>query len=375
MTRKNWLQWIMFPGIWVAIGFLFASQLYLFYGRTKMPMPWKSALGWELTRWSLWALISPIILRLAWRFPLQWSRFRSLLFHLSCSILVSLAHLTLYALAIAHLVGVNSPKTTLSQEIAAYFSGVSAAFQFGFTLDFHVGVIVYWVILIVCDALDSHRRASRLETQLAQAHLQALKMQLHPHFLFNTLNSISALLHKDVEAADEMIGQLGDFLRLTLESSTAQKIRLQQELDFLRCYLEIEHVRFQDRLVARCEIESGTLDAQVPNLILQPIVENAIRHAIAPQAGGGIVEVRAERANGRLRLQVSDNGPGLTSGNDDFKEGIGIANTRARLRQLYGADHRFELGAAPLGGLLVTLEIPFKTVTSDAPEKTGVSNG
>ncbi len=186
-------------------------------------------------------------------------------------------------------------------------------------------------------------------------------MQLHPHFLFNTLHSISALVHKDPECADRMIARLGDFLRLTLENSGAQEVSLQKELEFLRCYLEIERVRFQDRLTTHMEIDSRALDTPVPNLILQPIVENALRHGIAPRSTPGRIEISAKRKNGSLRIEVQDNGPGISAiskPNGRLREGLGLANTRARLRQLYGAEHSFELSDAPGGGLLVALEIP-----------------
>src|SRR5947209_7560732 len=227
---------------------------------------------------------------------------------------------------------------------------------------------IYGLILLFNQVLRYYRRtregelrASQLETQLTQAQLQALKMQLQPHFLFNTLHSISALVHRDPETADRMIARLGDFLRLTLENSGAQEVSLQKELEFLRCYLDIERVRFQDRLTTRLDIEPRALDASVPNLILQPIVENALRHGVAPRAAPGHVEISAKRGERALRIQVRDNGPGLsaiTAPDDGFREGLGLTNTRARLARLYGAAHRFELEDAPGGGLLVTLEIP-----------------
>jgi LytS/YehU family sensor histidine kinase len=161
-----------------------------------------------------------------------------------------------------------------------------------------------------------------------------------------------------------MIARLGDFLRLTLENSGTQEVTLQQEMEFLRCYLEIEHIRFQDRMTTFVDVEPRCLDAQVPNLILQPIVENAIRHGIAPRSTPGRIEIRAEHKNSVLRIQVRDNGPGLSmnrSAVNLFKEGLGLANTRARLQQLYGAAHRFELANDPQGGLIVTLEIPSET--------------
>src|SRR5262249_29158966 len=162
---------------------------------------------------------------------------------------------------------------------------------------------------------------------LAQAQLSALKMQVHPHFLFNTLHSISALLHCDVEAADRMVARLGDFLRLTLDHSGDQEVTLEQELEFLRCYLDIELTRFQDRLTVNLDIEPATLEAQTPNLILQPIVENAIRHGIATRIEPGRIEISSARRGGRLRIEVRDDGPGFASNSNGagFREGIGLS--------------------------------------------------
>ncbi|HZB44051.1 MAG TPA: histidine kinase, partial [Pyrinomonadaceae bacterium] len=227
---------------------------------------------------------------------------------------------------------------------------------------------IYGLVLVFAHASSYYRRyregelrAVQLQAQLSQAQLQALKMQLHPHFLFNTLHSISALVHKDPEAADRMIARLGDFLRLTLENSGTQEVTLQKELEFLQCYLEIERIRFQDRLTTRMEIDSRSLDSRVPNLILQPIVENALRHGIAPRSTPGRIEISAKRNNGSVRIEVKDNGPGISAisaTNGRFREGLGLTNTRARLEQLYGEAHRFELANDPHGGLTVTLEIP-----------------
>jgi two-component system, LytTR family, sensor kinase len=196
-------------------------------------------------------------------------------------------------------------------------------------------------------------------------------MQLHPHFLFNTLHSISALLKKDTDAARRMITRLGDFLRLTLENSGDQEVTLQQEMDFLRCYLEIERIRFQDRLVTRVAVEPQVLDAKVPNLILQPIVENAIRHGISPRSTPGLIEIEAKPRNGALRIQVRDNGPGLPehrSSDTLFRKGLGLANTETRLERLYGTAHLFDLTNDPDGGLVVTLEIPFHKDGAVAPQ-------
>jgi two-component system LytT family sensor kinase len=190
--------------------------------------------------------------------------------------------------------------------------------------------------------------------------LQALKMQLHPHFLFNTLHAISALMDDDVKGARRMIARLSELLRLTLESVGQQEVSLRQELDALERYLEIEQIRFQDRLTVRLAVAPETLGASVPNLVLQPIVENAIRHGIAPRSSAGRIEIRAERQDGMIELQVIDDGPGLSPGGEEFKEGIGLTNTRARLRQLYGDGHRIEIKDADGGGLAVKLSIPFR---------------
>jgi LytS/YehU family sensor histidine kinase len=235
--------------------------------------------------------------------------------------------------------------------------------------NFSEGIGIYLLIALTSYAFSYYRRyregqlkTLQLEAQLSQAQLQALKMQLHPHFLFNTLHSISALLNKDTQAARKMITRLGDFLRLTLDNSGSQEVTLQQEIEFLACYLEIERIRFQDRLVTHLNVAHQTLDAKVPNLILQPIVENAIRHGIAPRSTKGLIEIEAERLNGTLRIQIRDNGPGLPlhrTSNELFQKGVGLANTETRLERMYGSDHVFQFDNSPSGGLVVTLEIPF----------------
>jgi len=205
-------------------------------------------------------------------------------------------------------------------------------------------------------------RALELEKRLAQAKLQALQMQLNPHFLFNTLHSISSLMHKDVEAADTMITRLGDLLRAALAGAETQEVPLREELTLLELYLAVEQVRFGSRLSVKIDVAPDALEAQVPNLILQPLVENAIRHGIEPRARPGRIELRARRENGALTVVVSDDGAGLI-GNAQIKEGIGLSNTRARLRELYGANHRFELLRSEQGGVRVEINLPFHSLT------------
>jgi sensor histidine kinase YesM len=184
-------------------------------------------------------------------------------------------------------------------------------------------------------------------------------MQLNPHFLFNTLNAIASLMHKDVKLADRMITRLADLLRYALESTDAHEVPLRQELSFLERYLEIEKTRFGSRLTVRMEIPEQALDALVPNLILQPLVENAIKHGIERRSKPGLIELRAVCEDQCLRLTLTDNGPGLPA-QPSARKGIGVANTRARLAELYGAAHTFELRDAEGGGVVVEVTLPLR---------------
>jgi len=231
-------------------------------------------------------------------------------------------------------------------------------------------MLLYWAIICISQGMDYYRRyrdrellASNLETRLAEAQLDALRMQLHPHFLFNALNSVSVLMRKDIDAADRMLLQLSNLLRVTLARSAAHETRLRQELEILERYLEIEQIRFQDRLTVRMRIEPSALDALVPQLFFQPLVENAIRHGIADREIGGVIDIRAEHQNGMLHLQVRDNGPGLKVPRGNLTEGVGLSNTRSRLEYLYGPGSRLEVSDAEEGGLIVTAAFPFHTET------------
>jgi two-component system, LytTR family, sensor kinase len=209
-----------------------------------------------------------------------------------------------------------------------------------------------------------HLHASELETRLARTHLQVLKLQLQPHFLFNTLNAIAELVHTDPEAADQMITRLGRLLRLSLDHAGHQVVPLRQEADFLRVYIEIEQVRFQDRLQIVWDLSSETLDAAVPTLLWQPVLENAIRHGVTPMAGRGRIVIASRREGEDLVLEIRDNGRGLPAG-DALREGVGLRNIRERVGQLYGRRARFTLAPALGGGTLATLRFPF--TPCDAP--------
>ncbi|MEK6300712.1 MAG: histidine kinase [Acidobacteriota bacterium] len=346
-------------GVWTLFGLFLGSQMYLAYSRGETQIGWHRIFALELAYAYVWAALTPLVLFLAHRFPVVRERWLpNLLIHLFASVVIGFGTRILHDLMFIQFLSDPTRAFSLIKLLRNVY------------LIFDYGAMIYWLIVLVTLVFDYYRRyrggeirATRLEAQLAHAQLQALKMQLQPHFLFNTLHSISALVYKDAEAADKMIARLGDFLRLTLENGGAQEVSLQQELEFLKCYLEIERIRFRDRLTVRFRIEPQALDARLPNLILQPIVENAIKHGIAPRTTQGHIEIEASQLNGLLHVQVTDNGPGLPANGDNgqiLKEGVGLANTQARLQQLYGSDHRLDLANTTRGGLSVILEIPFK---------------
>lgn len=353
--RKLWVRMGLIWGTWAVVAFFFATQVYTVYYKEEKPIPFRRALLVQGLICVLWALATPLVLWLARRFRIERNNWRR---RVPLHFLISL--------------GLSIPMITIDYVIYITQIGrggslsVMRTFQFVlYNLD--RCLLIYWVIVLISHAFNyynSYRkgelRAAQLRTQLVQAQLEALKMQLHPHFLFNTLHSISALLNQDVEAARRMISRLGDFLRLTLDNTGTQEVTLQQELEFLNGYLEIERVRFQDRLTTMVRVDPNLLDQRVPNLILQPIVENALRHAIA-NSNGGRIEIVIEPNEGMLRIQVRDNGPGLRlvpAIGETARHGVGLANTKARLERLYGSAHRLDLANEPSGGLVVTMELP-----------------
>ena len=223
----------------------------------------------------------------------------------------------------------------------------------------------HWHERLVLHHHRSARDRRELEVRLAQAQLQTLKLQLHPHFLFNALNTVTALLHTDPDAAERILSGLSETLRFSLRHAGTHEVALARELEFLHHYVQIQQIRFQHRLSVEFRIAPETRQALVPSLILQPLVENAIRHGIEPRASGGRVEIRAERSNGRLQLTVRDDGVGLRTDGSRAGHGIGLANTQERLARMYGDAQRFEMRAGDEGGVTVSIEIPYR---QDRPE-------
>jgi two-component system LytT family sensor kinase len=226
---------------------------------------------------------------------------------------------------------------------------------------------VYAAIVAAAHGAGYYRRSrehEQLEARLAETRLQLLSMQLQPHFLFNTLNTIAELVHDDPDRADYMIAGLSDLLRRALDLGTAQEIPLEAELDLLSRYLDIQKARFGERLQVRTAIDDGARDAVVPVLLLQPLVENAIRHGLAERLAAGRIDIAISRAGAMLLISVTDDGPGAARNAAGQKERLGLGNTRARLDALYGSDHRLELTNAPDRGARVLLEIPYRAATA-----------
>ncbi len=367
-ARRAWLlKWGLVWSFWTVLGLLYTSQVYVAMTLEGMNHSFWRMLAWQLLGcWYFWPLLTPLILRLGRRFPLErGSLKRSLPVHLAASTILAAVH----SLQVVISTGLFRPFDDMMRERPFWTS-----YWDRFLSEYHLELIAYGMIVGVGYAFDYYARyrerefrAAQLETQLAQAQLHALKMQLHPHFLFNTLNAIAGLVRdrKD-KAAVQMIAGLSDLLRHTLENSGKQEIPLREELDFLELYLDIQQMRFSDRLTVRMEVAPETLNARVPNLILQPLVENAIRHGVAARVSAGEVSISARRENGALELKVADDGPGLKSGwRMEDGGGIGLSNTRERLVQLYGREHRFEVRNREGGGVEAALMIPWRSDAGD----------
>jgi len=339
------------PGIFFLIIVLFSSQNYLLNPQYAL---WQWVL-WNSARWLPWLLLTPFIVRLGRRFGFGCSSLRrALSIHVPACLVVS-------ATAILMTYGLNRA----GKPIFGFQAPLSFWIMAGELS--HFSLVTYWLIFAggafydyYCRYVDRQIAASHLETKLANGRLLVLRMKIQPHFLFNTLNAIAALVRKDPEGAERMICRLSDLLRLTLDRSAAQEIPLAQEIEIVDIYLEIMKVRFGERLAVRKEVSPEALGAVVPNFILQPLIENAIRHGISTRRGGGRVEIRAHVTGGRVHIQVEDDGPGYSQDADTcMSKGMGLSNTLERLRGLYGNDQRFELKKGAAGGALVSIEFPY----------------
>ncbi|HWA59336.1 MAG TPA: sensor histidine kinase [Gemmatimonadales bacterium] len=347
--------------IFTLIALAFATSATAMYAIKGDPVPFYQVLYWTTCEWWLWAALAPVIFRLDRRYPLSRERWRrSLPVHLIAYVVVMLVHEVLYVLLERASGWTLQPMPPLGRQILIFVSK-RAAFD----------LLVYSALVGLSCMANIYRRyqerelrASQLEGQLTRAQLEVLRSQLQPHFLFNTLNTISSLIHSDAVQAERVVSRLGDLLRLSLAHDGLHELRLREELEFLGHYVDIQRSRFRERLAVEVDVPPAVLEAAVPTFVLQPLVENAIRHGIEPREGPGRVRVRAERKGDRLVLEVADNGPGLPGhagpGSNGNGRGIGLTNTRARLAQLYGAAQSITLANGADGGVVVRLEMPWR---------------
>lgn len=310
----------------------------------------------ELLFWVLWALLAPRVVSLARRWPLHERPIRVRLAKHAVTSLALAAAQTLVAFAL-HFVALAIAGEFRAGQFVMWMMRVRPSLVWG---EF-MGVFVYWMVVAVTTALRFRDLSTTLEGQLARAQLDALRSQLRPHFLFNTLNAISVLTLEDAARARHMVVRLGSLLRRSLDEEE-HEVPLRQELGFLDDYLDIQRARFGDRLVVTLDVDTGAADARVPVLLLQPLVENAIEHGWPEKDATTSISLRAERSDGVLRLSVEDNGPGAGDAGQ-LREGIGLSNTRERLRRLYGDRAAMRLGAArdngAAAGTRVEITIPF----------------
>lgn len=356
-------------GVYTGIALFFTSQGAVKYVIREEPVDWRWVFGEELVYWYVWALLTPFVLWFARRHRLERPEWRqSFALHLGAAVCLALLHSILMRIA--------SPWILDGKALGATLAALPHSHE-KILISWFTDFYKYWLVVGIYYAFDYyfkyrvheraaselHLKTSRLETQLKQAELDALKMQLHPHFLFNTLNAIAILMKEDIDRAEQMLLRLGELLRITLDSAGVQRVTLAQELSFLDRYLEIEKIRFEDRLRVHMDIASETLDAIVPNLLLQPLVENAIKHGVSARASAGRIAIRSRLVGDMLELNVTDDGPGLSPVDRERlpSNGIGLTNTVRRLEQRYGDDFRFELNDAPGGGLSVVIVIPYES--------------
>ncbi len=347
-SRTRLLEFLLVVATWTLYGMFNASQNYVSNAYSNNHPSWSRAFSYAAIDVYPWAILTPIAFLVAGRFMVRCTNWWWTLPALAAmGVLLGALHLFTFV-RLLPLIGFKlNPRFVQNIVLGKVYSDV-------FTC---------WTLFAIRHGIGYYRLnrqrellATQLEAKLALAQLEMLKMQLQPHFLFNTMHAISTLMYRDVEVADRMISRLADFLRLTLDSAGVQEVTLKREIEFLDKYLEIEQVRFGDRLRVETDISPSALDLLVPNLALQPLVENAVRHGIAPRAAGGLIHVIADVEQERLLIEIRDDGPGSPA----FTERVGLTNTRARLAHLYGSRARLQLENVA-GGFRARLTIPVHT--------------
>ncbi len=354
-ATRSWPLWLSLIGLWLLLSLIFSSQLYL----AGYVPTWSRAFAAEALYWFSWGLLAPLV---SWMCRRVHSRPWSIR---AAAILVGALVAAALQPVIAELIGAAlAPLGWCIGDCAADAAAFGNDFVMravrvaGVNLPVYAGVVLAWHAgAYYRESRERAMRAVELESSLRTAQLAALRSQLNPHFLFNALHSLAELVHSDPKLAEDLLVRLGELLRKVLDSSSHQEVPLEDELEFIRGYLEIEQMRLGDRLQVRWDIDPATLRARVPSLSLQPLVENAIQHGISPHAKPGRLEIRASRNDDFLVIEVHDSGPGFESAAANPRPGIGLSNTRVRLENLYGARHGFEL--MNHDGFMVRMRLPF----------------
>ena len=343
IPRRRWLLWWAGAAVWWTLDGFTTATNYHRMGQAAANSPtWARVVQTTMLSAWLWVPLTVFALWIADRFPLDRDRWRR--------------HLPIHAAGAAAVCLVRALVVVALNPLVRWYDVLPPFGEIMLT-SIANNLFLYVMLVAVGHALVYARRYRERDEQLARAELRSLQMQLHPHFLFNTLNTVSAFVRTDPDAAERMIARLSTLLRHALDGASTQEVPLEEELRILRTYLEIEQVRFEDRLHVEWRIDPEANRAMVPHLLLQPLVENAVRHGIAPYAAEGTIQIVAERRNGSLHLAVRDDGAGMHA--SGATEGVGLANTRTRLRQLYGDRHRIEVVDAPEGGVHVEMQFPF----------------
>lgn len=359
ITKRRSFPWILAFGYFTVHGLLLFTYKFLDDRSHSRSGTALVRLIEELTAAYAAACLIPLAIKFARRFRPRWNNWpQRLPLHLGALIIFSAAHTSLIFLARRLLFGAIG--------LGTYNYGI---LPIRYAMELANDALFYWLLIIIVYLFDHYRESHQRELQtahlqasLSHAQLQGLRLQLQPHFLFNALNTISSVIYENVELADRMIARLSELLRITLDNSESQEVTLKEELRLLDLYLEIMRVRFEERLFVSLNVSPETEKALVPQLILQPLVENSIKHATDPQSGSVAIHVDARKENGSLLLEVSDNGPGIKCETDgNINRGVGLPNAAERLRQLYGTSQNFNVTNATNGGLKVQIKVPFHT--------------
>jgi two-component system LytT family sensor kinase len=353
----RWALLAIYLVAWVLLMLVFASQSYAMGALKGEPMSFENAFLWAVGDWSAWSIVAPLPLLLARRWPLgTLGLVRGTLVYAAGFLGTLVVHAGLY-LALDRLIGTAWRPEDPFVTMWGLYIIKKAAFD----------LLVFAALVGLMHGLgyyalyrERELQTARLTAQLAESRLHVLATQLQPHFLFNTLNTVSALIRRDPDGADRVIARLGDLLRMSLQREGVPCATIKDELAFLDPFVEIQRTRFQDRLTVRVAVAPDVLDALVPALLLQPLVENAIKHGMEPKAGAVTVVVTVRREGARLLIEVCDDGRGVPS-EGPSREGIGLGNTRARLQELYGAEASFSIAPGAAGGCCVRIALPFRT--------------